>query len=102
MPIIFFTIWIVVAIDSKMLLIFLATTRPMERNDRPDRSCRKENFTSANFSQISQILRSICRKKMFSQQKFLEKAYFIVKMIGPAMVQPASSDFWKGPLVFYI
>ena len=32
---------------------------------------------------------------MAFQQKLLEKAYFIVKMIGPAMVWPAISDFWK-------
>ena len=35
-------------------------------------------------------------------QKLLEKAYFIFKMTGPAMVQPASSDFWKAPLVFVL
>jgi len=29
---------------------------------------------------------------MVFQQKLLEKAYFIVKMIGSAMVRPASSD----------
>ena len=29
------------------------------------------------------------------QQNFLEKAYFTAKMSGPAIVQPASSDFWK-------
>ena len=28
----------------------------------------------------------------------MEKAYFIFKMTGAAMVQPASSDFWKAPL----
>ena len=27
----------------------------------------------------------------------MEKAYFIFKMTGAAMVQPASSDFWKAP-----
>ena len=31
--------------------------------------------------------------------KLLEKTFFIVKVTGPAMVQPASSDFWKVPLV---
>ena len=29
------------------------------------------------------------------QLKLLEKAYFIVKMTGLAMVQLASSDFWN-------
>ena len=27
----------------------------------------------------------------------LGKAYFVVKMTGPAMVRLASSDFWKAP-----
>ena len=36
---------------------------------------------------------------MVFQQKLLEKStFFIVKMTGPAMVRPASSDFWKAPL----
>ena len=34
---------------------------------------------------------------MIVQQKLLEKAYCFVKMTGPAMVRPASSDFWKAP-----
>ena len=34
---------------------------------------------------------------MVFQQKLLEKAYFIVKMTGPAIIQQASSDFWKEP-----
>lgn len=33
------------------------------------------------------------------QQTPLEKAYFMVKMTGPAKVQLASSDHWKAPLV---
>ena len=32
---------------------------------------------------------------MVFQQKLLEKASLIVKMIGPVMVWPASSYFWK-------
>ena len=32
---------------------------------------------------------------MVFPQKLLEKAYLIVKMIGPVMVWPASSYFWK-------
>ena len=38
-------------------------------------------------------------KCFFFQQKLLEKAYFILKLTGRAMVRPASSDFWKAPLV---
>ena len=34
---------------------------------------------------------------MFFQQNLSEKAYFIAKMSGLAMVLPASSDFWKVP-----
>ena len=37
-------------------------------------------------------------KEMVFLQKFSEKAYFIVKMTAPAMVQPVSSDKWKVPL----
>ena len=33
------------------------------------------------------------------QQKTLGKADFPAKMTGAAMVQPASSDKWKEPLV---
>ena len=36
-------------------------------------------------------------KEMGFQLKLLEKAYFIVKMTGLAMVWLASSDFWKAP-----
>ena len=35
---------------------------------------------------------------MVVQQKLLEKAYFIIKPIGRAMVRLASSDKWKAPL----
>ena len=38
-------------------------------------------------------------ENVFFQQKLLEKAYFILKLTGRAMVRPASSDFWKAPLV---
>ena len=34
---------------------------------------------------------------MVFQQKPLEKADFIVKMTGLAMVWPIISDFWKAP-----
>ena len=37
------------------------------------------------------------QKEMVFQQNLLEKAYFIAKMSGPAMVWLASSDFWKAP-----
>ena len=31
----------------------------------------------------------------FHQKLSAEKAYFIVKMTGQAIIRPASSDFWK-------
>ena len=36
---------------------------------------------------------------MVFQQNLLEKAYFVFKITGLAIVRPASSDFWKEPLV---
>ena len=36
---------------------------------------------------------------MVFPQNLIEKAYFIAKMSGPTMVWPASSDFWRAPLV---
>ena len=39
-------------------------------------------------------------KEIVLHQKLLEKAYFIFRMTGAAMVQPASSDFWKAPSGF--
>ena len=36
---------------------------------------------------------------MFCSTKRLEKACFIVKMTGLAIVGRASSDFWKAPLI---
>ena len=37
----------------------------------------------------------VCTNEMVFQQKLLKKAYFIVKMTGPAIIQPTSSDFCK-------
>ena len=36
---------------------------------------------------------------MVFQQNLLEIAYYIAKMSDLAMARPASSDFWKAPLV---
>ena len=42
---------------------------------------------------------------MVPQEKPLEKADFIVRITGPVMVrpllQPASSDKWKAPLIVF-
>ena len=39
---------------------------------------------------------------MVFQEKLLEKADFIFKLTGPAMVRPASSDKWKALLDSYV
>ena len=70
--------------------------------DWPARSHRNENINfnqNYPFDQISQIQNKLCTKEMVFQQSLLEKAFFIAKMSGPAMVRPASSDFWKAPLI---
>ena len=36
-------------------------------------------------------------EEMYFQLDFLEKAYFIARKCGLAMVQPTSSVFWKAP-----
>ena len=41
-------------------------------------------------------------KEIVFHQKLLEKASLIFKMTGPAMVQLASSDFWKVPHDFLV
>ena len=41
---------------------------------------------------------NVCTKEMVFQQKLLEKAYFIFKLTGRAMVGAASSDKWNAPL----
>ena len=38
------------------------------------------------------------QEEMVFHPNLLEKAYLFVKMTGPAMVRPASCDFWKAPL----
>ena len=74
---------------------------PFVRTNRPDHSSQNENFTfNQNYPAKSVKSLIVCTKEMVFQQKLLEKStFFIVKMTGPAMVRPASSDFWKVPLV---
>lgn len=40
-------------------------------------------------------------ERIVFHQKLLEKAYFIFKMTGPAMVRPANSDLLKALLVTF-
>ena len=73
---------------------------PFVRTDRQDHFRRNENFTfNQNYPARSVKSYIACRKEIFFlQQKLLGKAYFMVKMTGPVMFQPASCDFWKAPL----
>ena len=74
---------------------------PFVRNDRPDHSRRKENCTfNQNYPSRSIKSYITCRKDVVFHQKLLGKAYFMVEMTGPAMIQPASSDFWKAPIEY--
>ena len=45
---------------------------------------------------LSQIPNSMHEGRCFKKSSW-KKAFFIVKMSGPAMVWLASSDFWKAP-----
>ena len=76
---------------------------PFVRTDRPDHSSRDLYFLfNQHYPARSVKLYIASTKEMvFSKKKkkLLEKVYFIVKMTGTAMVKPASSDFWKAPLV---
>ena len=59
-----------------------------------------------NIVAVNQIIRYngvfAITKEMVLQQKLVEKDYVFVKMPAPAMVWPASSDFWKAPFDFII
>ena len=63
--------------------LHLAGCFPFVRTDWPDHSCHS----------ISLLIKTIQKKKL------LEKAYFIFKLTGQAMVWLTSSDKWKAPLV---
>ena len=64
--------------------------------DQPDHSFRNENFTFNQHYPARSVKSWIeYTKEMVFQQKLFEKAFFIVKMTGPAIVRPCSSDLWK-------
>ena len=68
---------------------------PSVKTDRPENSSHNDNFTcNQNYPQRSQMA---CTKEWCFNKNSWKKAFFIVKMTGPAMVRPVSSDFWKGP-----
>ena len=71
---------------------------PFVRTDRPDHSCHDEKFTfNHNYSVRSVKFQTVGLKGRVLQRKPIAKAFFIVKMTCPAMVRPASSDFWNAP-----
>ena len=73
---------------------------PFVRTQGQDIPFRDENFTFNQSYPVRSVKSQIvCTKEIVFHQKLMEKAYFIFKMTGAAMVQPASSDFWKAPLV---
>ena len=72
---------------------------PFVRTDRPGHSLRNENFTfNQSYPARSVNCYILCTKEIVFHHKLKEKAYFIFKMTGAAIVWPASSDFWKAPL----
>ena len=65
---------------------------PFVRTDQPEHFCRNLNFLfNQHYPARSHKLYIAGTKEMVSQQKPFGKSYFIVKMTGPVMVQPASS-----------
>ena len=56
------------------------------RTDRPDHSRCNENFTF-NKKYPTRLVKSyiVCMKDMVFRQKLLVKAYYMVKMTGPAV-----------------
>ena len=76
---------------------------PFVRTDRPDLSRRSDNFPF-NQNSPARSVKSwiVCTKEMVLQQKLLEKAYFIFKLTGRAVVRPTGSVKWKAPLDYYL
>ena len=69
---------------------------PFVRTDWPGHSLRNENFTfNESYPARSVKCWILCTNEIVFHQKRLEKAYFILKMSGAALVRPASSDIWK-------
>ena len=75
---------------------------PFVRTVPPSLSSHNENFTF-NQSYPARLVKScsIHEGDGFWSKKYLEKAYFVLKITGLAMIWPASSDFWKAPLTPY-
>ena len=74
---------------------------PFVRTDRPDHSRRNDNFPFNQNSPARSVKSWMAStEETVFQQKLLEKAYVIIKLTGPAMVRPDSSDKWTAPLYF--
>ena len=81
----------------KLVACFSLGRFPFIRTDQPDHPSQNKNFTfNQNYPVRSVRSQLAYTKEMVFQQNSWN---FIVKMTGPAMVRPASSDFWKAPLV---
>ena len=66
---------------------------PFVRTDRPEHSCSNDNFPFNQNSPARSVKSWIAStEETVFQQKLLEKAYFVIKRTGRAMVRPASSD----------
>ena len=74
---------------------------PFVRTDRPDHYRSNDNFPFNQNSPARSVksLMASTEETVF-QQKLLEKAYFVIKLTGRAMVRPDSSDKWTAPLYF--
>ena len=70
----------------------------MSELTRQDVPFHNENVTfNESYPARSVKCEIVYTKEIVFHKKLLEKAYFIFKMSGAAMVLPASSDFWKAP-----
>ena len=68
------------------------------QTDRPDHSRRNDNFPFDQNSPARSVKSQIvCLKEMVFQQKPSDKAYYLFKLIGRAMVRRGGSDKWKAP-----
>ena len=71
------------------------------RTDRPEHSRSNDNFPFNQNSPARSVKSWMAStEETVFQQKLLEKAYFVIKLTGRAMVRPDSFDKWTAPLYF--
>ena len=74
---------------------------PFVRTDRPEHSCSNDNFPFNQNSPARSVKSWMAStEETVFQQKLLEKAYFVIKLTGRAMVRPDSFDKWTALLYF--